>query len=124
MGKGTVSVTVADILADTGLPFAPVAFGNPPQETYAVYTQEVNRGGADLLNCMATSDVTIEVYAYDFYDEEAVRAVSKALDRRAIAYRLYDATFIHGERLYCTRFEFELICKDSLSDFHNGEWTY
>ena len=117
-------MTVADILADTGLPFAPVAFGNPPQETYAVYTQEVNRGGADLLNCMNASGVTVEVYAYDFYDEEAVRAVGKALDRHAIAYRLYDATFIHGEQLYCTRFEFELICKDAPGDSRDGEWTH
>ena len=75
------SVRVEDILRETGLPFAACAFNNPPGETYAVYNEQITRRGADLVNCITEHDVTIEVYAYDFYDGEAVRAVARALFR-------------------------------------------
>lgn len=107
---------IADILEETGLPFAACAFNNPPCETYAVYNEEITRRGADLMNCITEHDISIEVYAYDFYDEAAVRRVSEALDRRAIEYRQYETTYINSEHLYQTRFEFSLTSKDSLGE--------
>lgn len=106
----------ADILREAGLPFAPCAFNNPPDETYAVYSEEVTRRGADALNCISEHDVAIEVYSYDFYDGDAVRAVARALDRRAVEYRKYGTTYINSEHLYCTRFEFEIVAKDSVAE--------
>ena len=61
---------VDDLLRETGLPFAAVAFNNPPDDTYATYNEEVTRRGADLKNCITEHDVTIEVYAYDFARQE------------------------------------------------------
>lgn len=112
---------VAKILEETGLPFTEVAFNNPPGETYAVYTQEITRRGADTLNCISEHDVSVEVYSYDFYDGEAVRAVAGALDRNVFGYTQYDTSFINSEKLYCTRFEFSFITKDLPSRKGRGE---
>lgn len=106
---------VASILEETGLSFTAVAFNNPPNETYAIYNEEITRRGADTMNCISEHDVSMEVYSYDFYDDEAVRMVASVLDRRAIEYKKYDTTFINSEHLYCTRFEFSFTTKDNLS---------
>lgn len=103
---------IYDILDETGLPFAACAFNNPPDETYAVYNEEITRRGADLMNCITEYDVTVEVYAYDFYDEEAVRRVARALDRHAIPYKKYETTYINSEHLFQTRFEMSFTTKD------------
>ena len=104
------------VLKEAGLPFAEVAFNNPPGETYAVYTEEVTRRGADTFNCISEYSVSIEIYAYDFFDGEAVRRLADVLDRYVINYTKYDTTFINSEFLYCTRFEFDFIAKDSVAD--------
>lgn len=114
---------VVDILRETGLPFAACAFNNPPDETYVVYNEEITRRGGDLLNCITEHDATVEVYAYDFHDEEAVRSVMRALDRRAVDYKRYDTVYINSEHLYQTRFEFGFVQKDSGTekpDFESG----
>ena len=110
------AVRADDILRETGLPFAACAFNNPPDGTYAVYTEQITRRGADLLNCITEYDVTIEVYSYDFHDEEAVRAVVRALDRRAVEYKRYDTTYINSEHLFQTRFEFGFVLKDGAGE--------
>ena len=104
---------VADLLDKTGLPYAACAFNNPPDETYAVYYEEITRRGADLLNCITEHEVTIEVYAYDFHDEDAVRAVADVLDSRSLEYKRYETTYINSEHLFQTRFEFSFTSKDS-----------
>lgn len=113
---------VADILQETGLPFTPVAFNNPPGESYATYNEEITRRGADSMNCITEHDVSVEVYSYDFYDDGAVQAVASALDRHVLEYKKYDTTFINSEHLYCTRFEFSFIVKDSLGDRLSSEF--
>jgi len=118
------AVRVDDVLRETGLPFAPCAFNNPPDGTYAVYNEEVTRRGADLVNCITEHDVTIEVYAYDFFDEEAVRAVMRALDRRAVEYKRYETVYINSEHLYQTRFEFGFVLKDGAGERLGRELGY
>ena len=118
------AVRVDEVLRETGLPFAACAFNNPPGETYAVYNEQITRRGADLVNCITEHDVTIEVYAYDFYDGEAVRAVARALDRRAIGYKQYETTYINSEHLYQTRFEFGFTLKDGLGERFARELGY
>lgn len=104
---------VADILREAGLPFTAVAFNNPPGESYAVYNEETTRRGADSMNCITEHDVSVEVYSYDFYDDGAVQSVASALDQNALEYKKYDTTYINSEHLYCTRFEFSFVSKDS-----------
>lgn len=103
---------VADLMREIGLPFAACAFNNPPDDTYATYNEEITRRGADLKNCITEHDVTIEVYAYDFADEEAVRRVAAVLDRHALPYRRYETTYINSEHLFQTRFELSFTTKD------------
>ena len=105
---------VADLLEKTGLPYAACAFNNPPKETYAVYYEEITRRGADLLNCITEHEVTIEVYAYDFHDERAVRMVADVLDGHALEYKRYETTYINSEHLFQTRFELSFTNKDEL----------
>ncbi len=111
-----------DVLDGMGLPYTEVAWNNPPDETYAIYVEEVSRRGADTLNCITEHEVSFEVYSYDFYDAEAVRAVERALDRRAIAYTKYETSYINSEHLYQTRFEFTFTSKDSLADRFEAEF--
>lgn len=115
---------VDDLLDETDLPFAACAFNNPPNETYAVYHEEIKRRGADLMNCITEYGATIEVYSYDFYDDEAVRRVIHALDRHSIEFKKYETTFINSEHLYCTRFEYETILKDSQADRFRAEFNF
>lgn len=103
---------VADLMEKIGLPYAACAFNNPPSETYAVYYEEITRRGADLLNCITEHDVTLEVYSYDFHDEDAVRAVADVLDYHALEYKRYETTYINSEHLFQTRFEFSFTDKD------------
>ena len=105
---------VVDLMREIGLPFAACAFNNPPDETYAVYSEEIARRGADLRNCISEHDVTIEVYSYDFYDEEAVRKVARTLDCHALPYKRYETTYINSEHLFQTRFELSFTDKDEL----------
>ena len=113
-----------DILDETGLPFAACAFNNPPDQTYAVYHEEMTRRGADLMNCITEYDATIEIYAYDFYDDDAVQAVVRALDRRNIEFKKYETTFINSEHLYCTRIEYGTTLKDSQAQRIRFEFDY
>lgn len=115
---------VDDILDETGLPFAACAFNNPPDETYAVYHEEITRRGADLMNCITEYDATIEIYAYDFYDDRAVQSVARALDRHNIEYKQYETMFINSEHLYCTRFEYGSILKDSQAKRFRSEFDF
>ena len=115
---------VDELLDETGLPFAACAFNNPPNETYAVYSEEIVRRGADLKNCITEYGATIEVYAYDFYDDEAVQRVVRALDRHNINFRKYETTFINSEYLYCTRFEYGTDLKDSQADRLRSEFDF
>lgn len=50
-----------DLLEETDLPYAAVAFNNPPGYSYAVYNEEITRRGADTMNCITEYDVSIEV---------------------------------------------------------------
>ena len=118
------AVRVDEVLRETGLPFAACAFNNPPDGTYAVYTEQITRRGADLMNCITEHDVTVEVYAYDFHDEEAVQAVMSALDRRAIEYKRYDTAYINSEHLFQTRFEFGYVLKDGAGERLERELGY
>lgn len=115
---------VADLLEETGMPYAACAFNNPPSETYAVYYEEITRRGADMLNCITEHEVTIEVYSYDFYDEDAARAVADALDRRALEYKRYETTYINSEHLFQTRFEFSFTSKDSQSERFRSQFDF
>lgn len=105
---------VDDLLQEAGLPYAEVAFNNPPMETYAIYNQEIERRGADAFNCLTELDISIEVYSYDFFDGDAVRALARAMDRRGLDFKQYDTMYINSEHLYCTRFEFSHVEKDQL----------
>lgn len=113
---------VRDILAQTGLPFAAVAFNNPPSGSYAVYSEEITRRGTDSLNCITEHDVSVEVYSYDFYDEDAVRAVAAVLDRLSLPYKRYDTAYINSEHLYQTVYEFQFVSKDSLAERLQAEF--
>lgn len=110
-----------DVLDDMGLPYTEVAWNNPPDETYAIYVEEVTRRGADTMNCITEREVSVEVYSHDFYDGEAVRAVERVLDRHCIAFTKYETSYINSEHLYQTRFEFSLTSKDEWSERFKDE---
>lgn len=113
-----------EVLDDMGLPYAEVAWNNPPDETYAIYVEEVTRRGADTMNCITEHEVSVEVYSYDFYDGEAVRKVERVLDRRCIAYTKYETGYINTEHLYQTRFEFSFTSKDSWDERFAAEEAF
>lgn len=96
--------------------FRETRFLKPPNTTYAVYMDSVNRRGADNLNCISEHSITIELYEYA-PDPETEKRIEAAFDAMACPYRKEDRYWINDEQIYQVIYSFEYTEKEEVKDY-------
>lgn len=104
---------VDKILKPTGIPYKESRFLKPPATTYAVYSDSIERRGADNINLITTHDITIELYEYK-KDPEAEALIESQFDSLGIEYMKQSRYWIAEEQLYQVVYEFSYISKGGL----------
>ena len=90
---------VREILTASGLPFKESRFLSPPNSTYAIYNDSLDRRGGDNINLLSQHDISIELYEYS-PDPEAELAIEDLLDERGLEYSKAPRHWINDEQLY------------------------
>lgn len=80
-------------------------FLKPPQTTYAVYTDTIERRGGDFINLSKAHDVSIELYEYT-PDPEMEAALEEQLDKLGLKYTKQARYRIESEQLYQVIYDF------------------
>lgn len=80
-------------------------FLKPPQTTYAIYEDTVNRRGADDVNLITDHDVNIELYEYT-PDADAEKRLESVFDKLGIEYIKQARYWIDNEQIYQLIYEF------------------
>lgn len=101
------------ILTATGLPYKESRFLKPPETTYAIYNDTLERSGADNINLISYHDVSIELYEY-IPDSEAEIAIETQLDALGIEYTKQARFWIQAEQIYQVVYEFNYYVKGGL----------
>ena len=101
---------VKKILDITGLPYKESRFLKPPDKTYVVYQDSVNRRGGDNINLLSQHDITIELYEYKA-DPESEKLIESTLDAFGIEYTKQSRYWIQAEQLYQVVYDFSYYQK-------------
>lgn len=80
-------------------------FLKPPQTTYAIYEDTVNRRGADDVNLITDHDVNIELYEYT-PDADVEKRLEAVFDKLEIEYIKQARYWIDNEQIYQLIYEF------------------
>lgn len=100
---------IDQILTDAGFvlnkTYRETRFIRPPKETYVVYSDAVQRYGADGINLLNVHDVTFEMYQYS-PDPDAEERLEAQFDLLGIEYDKQPRYFIDEEQLYQVIYEF------------------
>lgn len=96
---------VKEILDITGLPYKESRFLKPPNTSYVVYMDAIERRGGDGINLISQHDVTLELYEYK-PDPNAERLIETTLDALGIEYTKQSRFWIQGEQLYQVVYDF------------------
>ena len=101
---------VNDILEKAGIPFKATRFVKAPSTTYAIFTDSINRRGADAKNLLVDHHVYIELYTrtIDLVSEKKVEA---QLDSRNIEYHKSERVWFEDEQVYQVIYDFNYIEK-------------
>lgn len=103
---------IREILAAAGLPHMAARFPDPPDETYAVYLEDVDADGADGANLLRIYDATVELYAPTRAGATASAAALEAeLDRRGIPWTCQSWYWLQDVQRYQAVYEFTLYDK-------------
>ena len=87
----------------------------PLPETYAVYFDDREAGGADGINCLITHNITIEVYESK-PDDATERAIEEALDAYGLEWTSQARYWLQEEQRYQVIYEFTYIEKRRLTN--------
>lgn len=101
---------VANILKEAGVKFRQSRYMPPLPDTYAVYFDDREAGGADNVNCLITHNITIEVYESK-PDGATEAAIEAALDARGLEWTSQARYWIQEEQRYQVIYEFTYIEK-------------
>lgn len=83
-----------------------------PGDTYGVYMDAVEAGGADGVNCIRRHDITLELYAPTAAKAEAAEsALEDVLDARGIPWTKQGRYWLKDEQKYQEIYEFTYIEK-------------
>lgn len=104
---------VKEILDVTSLPYRETRFLKPPDTSYVVYMDEVERRGGDGINLISQHDVTFELYEYK-PDPNAERLIETTLDALGIQYTKQPRVWIQSEQLYQVVYDFTYYQKGGL----------
>ena len=101
---------IDDILTASGVQYRRSRFPKPPDETYAVYTDDVSTDGPDGINRIYTHDYTVEVYE-PTPDDVAEAAIEAAIDAAGLTWTKQDRYWLQDEQRYQVIYEFSSIKK-------------
>ena len=104
---------VNKILTATGLPYKESRFLKPPNTTYAIYEDAINRRGGDTINLLSQHDISIELYEYA-PDPEAEKAIENQLDAEGIEYDKAPRYWIQEEQIYQVVYDFTYYSKGGI----------
>lgn len=96
-----------------GIPHKETRFLKPPDTTYAIYNDYVNRRGADSVNLLSYHSVSIELYEHA-PDPEIEALIESRLDALAIEFDKQARYWISEEQLYQVIYEFDYYEKGGL----------
>ena len=101
---------VKDILTAAGILGWQGRAPEPPEETYAIYFDEVETDGPDGYNPIYLHDVTVELYE-PRQDDEAESALEAELNSRGIRWSKQSRYWLDSIRRYQVIYEFSYIEK-------------
>ena len=108
---------IKDIAKAAGLKLREARHTKPRSGTYGVYTDAVEAGGADGVNCIRTHDYTLEVYAPSAKEADEVEtAIEAELDRRGIPWTKQGRYWLQEEQKYQEIYEFTHIEKRRINN--------
>lgn len=102
---------ITDILNDTGVQYARGRFLRMPEETHAVYFDDIDVSAADRTGAtgavprIITHNITVELYEAA-PDDAAEAAIESALDARGISWEKQDRYWVQGAQRYQVVYEF------------------
>ena len=103
---------IKQITKAAGLKIRQTRHQKPQGETYGVYMDAVEAGGADGMNCIRTHDITLELYAPNMTAAEAAAsAIEDELDARGIPWSKQGWYWLQDEQRYQEVYEFSYIEK-------------
>ena len=101
---------IREILQKAGLPFKEARYKDPPEQTYAVYFDDVTADGADGVNLIYTHDVTVELYE-PAPDDDAEAALVAVLNDQGIPWTKQARYWLDSVRRYQVIYEFTFFEK-------------
>ena len=102
---------VTEILKRAGVKFRQSRYtAKPLPNTYAVYFDDREAGGADGINNLITHNITIEVYE-STPDDATEAAIEEAMDAYGLEWSAQARYFIQEEQRYQVIYEFTYIEK-------------
>lgn len=102
---------VDKILTQVGVKYRKSRYtAKPLPDTYAVYFDDREAGGADGINCLITHNITIELYTAK-PDDATEAAIEDALDAAGLEWTSQARYWIQEEQRYQTIYEFTYIEK-------------
>lgn len=107
---------VTKILQQAGVKYRQARYtAKPLPDTYAVYFDDREVGGADGINCLITHNITIEVYESK-PDDATELAIERALDFYGLEWTSQARYWLHDEQRYQVIYEFTYIEKRRLTN--------
>lgn len=106
---------VNDILREAGVKYAQARYKPPLPSTYAVYMDDQEGEGADLIVCLIHHSITIEVYESK-PDDATEQAIEAALNRRGIQWTKQARYWLQEEQRYQVIYEFNYIEKRRITN--------
>lgn len=102
---------IEELLTAAGVKHKETRFVRQPEETYAVYFDDVTADGPDGYNRIFTHDVTVEVYEPK-PDPNAEAAIEAELDARGLPWTKQARYWIADANRYQVIYEFTYITKN------------
>lgn len=101
---------IDEILTAAGVQYRPARFLRLPEDTHAVYFDDIETDGPDGINLIFTHSVTIELYEAA-PDDAAEAAIEAALNARGIRWIKQSRYWLQDVQRYQVIYEFDYIEK-------------
>lgn len=106
------------ILTDVGISYRHTRFQSPPEETYAVYTQDMSAEGADAMQggvYFVTNEITVNLYEPS-PDEDTERTLEDTIASYGCEWRKQDRQWLQDEQRYQVTYTFNYIEKRRINN--------
>lgn len=109
---------IGDILTDVGIPYRHTRFQTPPEETYAVYTQDMSAEGADSMQggvYWVTNEITVNLYE-PYLDDDTELKMENTIASYGCEWRKRDRQWLQDEQRYQVTYTFEYVEKRRINN--------